>query len=101
VVHAAVPRLDWKALRAKRDVAVNDDSLWARRRLVAYQEGKISSDDFRDIEGLDALVLGHSNVKPGEFCVINNSWYLDTNTKSGNMPCVIRASDILAGKKPG
>jgi len=101
VVHAAVPRLDWQALRSKRDVAVNDDSLWARRRLVAYQEGKISFDDFRDIEGLNALVLGHSNVKPGEICVINNSWYLDTNTKSGNMPCVIRASDILAGKKPG
>ncbi|MHC6225512.1 metallophosphoesterase [Pseudomonas sp. X10] len=96
LLHADCPFADWAELRRQLqegpDSEVQEVCQWSRRRL--------QQDDSRGIEGLRALLVGHTPVHRVK--VLGNVWHLDTGGwASGHFSLLDLRSLTLLSPTPG
>lgn len=89
VVHADIDIHEWDAFKA--DIAQGDysipgitsaykNAIWGRGRIKNY------SDDYEDVEGIDAIYLGHTIVR--EMTQIDNCYYIDVGSSFTQKLCI-------------
>ena len=84
IVHAEPPG-DWSRLELEDNDAGHERLIWRRSRIKAG--------DATLVEGIDAVVVGHSIV--GGITVLGNVYYIDTGAFMSGRLTVIEATELL------
>jgi len=98
VVHAELPVLDWSQIGDLISDPVNQEHvLWSRKRLGSWQrrmhEPRIAENRPKRVEGIHALVSGHTPVKSYECW--GNCLYIDGGVARSNPLTLLSSDEVL------
>ncbi len=103
VIHAAVPNNEWLdidllQLKASQKFAMwsRSNGLAARRKLDSVANGQSSlSSNMHQVQGIDAVVVGHTIMPQGAPALLGNTLYLDVGCAKGKTPVLYKANTLL------
>ena len=94
VVHAGLKGNNWNNIEFIARYRPNQ-LLWMRDHIMAFENDEKPAVKLGLVQGVDALVVGHSVPKRGLPLILANTMYIDVGAKQGKPPFVIEITDVL------